>query len=361
MEIEIRDYGADRASSEACSSSAGPVRTTPRRSPRPSGSASTPTGRGRPEFDPPPTTLEALGIRERLARPSTWALLALEPAASRPATSGSPRRASATSRGPTSPAWRTCGCCSCARRGGGAGWRRGCTASRSRRPPRRATSDAPRTRRRGNAAGARLLRARGLAHRRGRVPRAAARARPRRVPRAICEDPAPCSADAGQPTAPTLSDRAAPLIEEAAERSRVSMRTRVERLRLAWRSIFQASVSAAAGVADRHQGARPPAAVLRARVGDHHARHHASTSAAGGPPSSRSAWRSGSRSPTCWCSRSARAPSQLALVVALATVGRDLPRQRADARQPGGGLGRARGHAAAADRTASRSPASSTR
>jgi uncharacterized membrane protein YgaE (UPF0421/DUF939 family) len=45
---------------------------------------------------------------------------------------------------------------------------------------------------------------------------------------------------------PSLSDRAAPLIEEAAERSRVSMRTRLERLRLAWRSIFQASVSAAA-------------------------------------------------------------------------------------------------------------------
>ncbi len=44
---------------------------------------------------------------------------------------------------------------------------------------------------------------------------------------------------------PTLSDRAAPLIEEAAERSRVSWGTRVERLRLAWRSIFQASVSAA--------------------------------------------------------------------------------------------------------------------
>jgi hypothetical protein len=45
--------------------------------------------------------------------------------------------------------------------------------------------------------------------------------------------------------APTLSDRASPLIEEAAERSRVSWRTRVERLRLAWRSIFQASLSAA--------------------------------------------------------------------------------------------------------------------
>jgi uncharacterized membrane protein YgaE (UPF0421/DUF939 family) len=43
----------------------------------------------------------------------------------------------------------------------------------------------------------------------------------------------------------SLSDRATPLIEEAAERSRVSMRTRLERLRLAWRSLFQASVSAA--------------------------------------------------------------------------------------------------------------------
>jgi uncharacterized membrane protein YgaE (UPF0421/DUF939 family) len=38
-----------------------------------------------------------------------------------------------------------------------------------------------------------------------------------------------------------------PLIEEAAERSRVSMRTRLERLRVAWRSILQASV--ASGVA----------------------------------------------------------------------------------------------------------------
>ena len=41
-------------------------------------------------------------------------------------------------------------------------------------------------------------------------------------------------------------DRAAPLIEEAAERSRVSRRTRVGRLRLAWRSILQASVASAA-------------------------------------------------------------------------------------------------------------------
>ena len=41
-----------------------------------------------------------------------------------------------------------------------------------------------------------------------------------------------------------LSDRAAPLLEDAAERSRVSMRTRVDRLRSAWRSILQAGVAA---------------------------------------------------------------------------------------------------------------------
>jgi uncharacterized membrane protein YgaE (UPF0421/DUF939 family) len=41
-----------------------------------------------------------------------------------------------------------------------------------------------------------------------------------------------------------LGDRAAPFIEEAAERSRVSMRTRLERLRLSWRSILQAGVAA---------------------------------------------------------------------------------------------------------------------
>jgi hypothetical protein len=41
-----------------------------------------------------------------------------------------------------------------------------------------------------------------------------------------------------------LADRAAPLIEDAAERSRVSMRTRLDRLRAAWRSILQAGVAA---------------------------------------------------------------------------------------------------------------------
>ena len=42
-----------------------------------------------------------------------------------------------------------------------------------------------------------------------------------------------------------LADRAAPLIEDAAERSRVSMRTRLDRLRAAWRSVLQAGVAAA--------------------------------------------------------------------------------------------------------------------
>ncbi|HEX5618886.1 MAG TPA: FUSC family protein, partial [Solirubrobacteraceae bacterium] len=41
-----------------------------------------------------------------------------------------------------------------------------------------------------------------------------------------------------------FGDRAAPLIEEAAERSRVSMRTRLERLRVSWRSILQVGVAA---------------------------------------------------------------------------------------------------------------------
>jgi uncharacterized membrane protein YgaE (UPF0421/DUF939 family) len=45
---------------------------------------------------------------------------------------------------------------------------------------------------------------------------------------------------------PRLRDRADPLLEEAAERSRVSMRTRLERLRLSWRSVLQAGVAAGA-------------------------------------------------------------------------------------------------------------------
>jgi uncharacterized membrane protein YgaE (UPF0421/DUF939 family) len=43
-----------------------------------------------------------------------------------------------------------------------------------------------------------------------------------------------------------IPDRAAPLIEEAAERGRVSMRTRLERVRVAWRSVLQAGIAAPA-------------------------------------------------------------------------------------------------------------------
>ena len=46
------------------------------------------------------------------------------------------------------------------------------------------------------------------------------------------------------PERPTLSERAQPLIEEAAERSRLSARTRAERLRTATRAILQATIAA---------------------------------------------------------------------------------------------------------------------
>ena len=105
-----------------------------------------------------------------------------------------------------------------------------------------------------------------------------------------------------------LGDRAAPLIEDAAERSRVSMRTRLERLRASWRSILQAGVAAGLAWIDRHRGVRPRAAVLRAGVGDHHARadHLPARAARGRVGDRRRA--SGSRSATCSCSASASAP-----------------------------------------------------
>ena len=48
------------------------------------------------------------------------------------------------------------------------------------------------------------------------------------------------------PARPTLGERAQPLIEEAAERSRLSARTRAERLRTATRAILQATIAATA-------------------------------------------------------------------------------------------------------------------
>ena len=46
------------------------------------------------------------------------------------------------------------------------------------------------------------------------------------------------------PEAPRLSERGGALLEEAAERSRTSMRTRFERLALAWRSLVQTAAAA---------------------------------------------------------------------------------------------------------------------
>jgi uncharacterized membrane protein YgaE (UPF0421/DUF939 family) len=46
------------------------------------------------------------------------------------------------------------------------------------------------------------------------------------------------------PRARRIPERAAPLLEDAAERSRISLRTRLERIRVAWRSVVQAGLAA---------------------------------------------------------------------------------------------------------------------
>ena len=87
-----------------------------------------------------------------------------------------------------------------------------------------------------------VLRARGLRDRGRPALGVDARVRPGRVPsRALtCRD-------CGNKTPARSATAPAPLIDEAAERSRVSMRTRLERLRVSWRSILQVGI--AAGVA----------------------------------------------------------------------------------------------------------------
>jgi uncharacterized membrane protein YgaE (UPF0421/DUF939 family) len=47
------------------------------------------------------------------------------------------------------------------------------------------------------------------------------------------------------PLARTIPERAAPLIDQAAQRSRLSLRTRLERVRVAWRTVVQAGLAAA--------------------------------------------------------------------------------------------------------------------
>jgi uncharacterized membrane protein YgaE (UPF0421/DUF939 family) len=47
------------------------------------------------------------------------------------------------------------------------------------------------------------------------------------------------------PLSPRLPERAAPYLEDAAERGRISVRTRLRRIRVAWRSVVQAGLAAA--------------------------------------------------------------------------------------------------------------------
>jgi uncharacterized membrane protein YgaE (UPF0421/DUF939 family) len=47
------------------------------------------------------------------------------------------------------------------------------------------------------------------------------------------------------PRGPSIPERAAPFLEDAAERGRVSLRTRLDRVRVAWRSVLQAGLAAA--------------------------------------------------------------------------------------------------------------------
>src|SRR4051812_8211806 len=49
---------------------------------------------------------------------------------------------------------------------------------------------------------------------------------------------------ANAPQSRRIPERAAPLIDQAAERSRISMRMRLERVRVAWRSVVQAGLAA---------------------------------------------------------------------------------------------------------------------
>ena len=132
---------------------------------------------------------------------------------------------------------------------------------------------------------ARLLRARGLDARRAR------------------RSPSRCSASTSSSTGASCDLR--PLLEEATERSRVSMRTRWERVRLALADDGAGGGRGRARVGGREVACWGHTAPFFAPVvGDHRARHRATTSAGGGRSSSWSRSRSGSRSPTCSLSRS---------------------------------------------------------
>src|SRR4051794_440393 len=208
------------------STSAWPGRRTRASSPPPRGSASSLISSGR----------RRAGGRRRAASscaPSASACGRAPPGvrwppastASRRATSASHTPPSATVRTCASPGARTCGCSSCARAGGAPAWPRTYSASRWTRRPGAATRRSGSTRPRARPARAASTRARV-----GSRPGAPSRSR--------------SWASTSWSTAARSVDPI-PLLEEATERSRVSMRTRWRRVRVAWRLMFQAGVAVA--------------------------------------------------------------------------------------------------------------------
>ena len=108
------------------------------------------------------------------------------------------------------------------------------------------------------------------------------------------------------------------LFEDAAERSRVSMRTRWDRVRMGWRVMVQAGVAVALAWAVAKWLLGPQGAVLRAGLGDHRARHELPRARPAGGRARRRGHARDRRRPTCSPSSSAPASSQLALAVFIA-------------------------------------------
>ena len=233
-------------------------------------------------WEPPPHALEIRSIRERLRQKTTWCAMAVEPDGEQAGHVGITHAAERERPHVRMPAGRTCGCCSCARRGGAPGWRRACTGSALEEAARQGYETirlyTPLRRR----PRARVLRARGLgAGRRAAFSGAAARARPGRVPsRAV------------------IPDR---FFEDAAERSRVSMATRWEpRAHELARRWSRPAIAVAARVGGRPSGCSGhQSAVLRPGRGRDRARHLLPRARpAGGRARGRGHARR-SRSPTC--------------------------------------------------------------
>ena len=211
-------------------------------------------------------------IREGLERPSTWALLAFsggEPAGHVAITQAREREEPRPDIPGLAhfwmlfvrPPWWGSGL---------AARLNGLAVERGRRA--RLRRDAP-AHARGEHACPGLLRARGLAHRRRGDPGADARARPRGVPpRSVrIRRRAPPPPASRRPDA-LRSRRAA---DRGGRRALPRLLGHPRRAPAALLALDLPGVGVRRpGVADRHQGARPPDPVLRAGVGDHHARHH---------------------------------------------------------------------------------------